>query len=163
MRNPFKAQPSIPFLFFISGISGLIYETVWFRMLIRVFGTTLEATSTVLAVFMGGLALGAVLAGKKADGLKNPLKIYAGLELLVALFALAATFILAGLPEFIAPLLPEGGTAGAAAAVPLIRLLVSGAVLLIPTVLMGATLPLLVSPNSPRRARSKSPAASPCR
>ena len=73
MRNPFKIQPSIPFLFFISGISGLIYETVWFRMLIRVFGTTLEATSTVLAVFMGGLALGAVLAGKKADGLKNPI------------------------------------------------------------------------------------------
>lgn len=143
MRNPFKTQPSIPFLFFISGISGLIYETVWFRMLIRVFGTTLEATSTVLAVFMGGLALGAVLAGKKADGLKNPLKVYAGLELLVALFALAATFIMAGLPELIAPLLPEGGTA--AGAVPLIRLLVSGAVLLVPTVLMGATLPLLVS------------------
>ncbi len=145
MRNPFKTQPSIPLLFFISGISGLIYETVWFRMLIRVFGTTLEATSTVLAVFMGGLALGAVLAGKKADGLKNPLKIYAGLELLVAFSALAATFIMAGLPELIAPLLPEGGTAGAAAAVPLIRLLVSGAVLLIPTLLMGATLPLLVS------------------
>jgi len=145
MRNPFKAQPNIPFLFFLSGISGLIYETVWFRMLIRVFGTTLEATSTVLAVFMGGLALGAILAGKKADGLKNPLKIYAGLELLVAFSALAATFLMAGLPALIAPLLPAGGTAGAAAAVPLIRLLVSGAVLLIPTVLMGATLPLLVS------------------
>lgn len=145
MRNPFKTQPNIPFLFFISGISGLIYETVWFRMLIRVFGTTLEATSTVLAVFMGGLALGAVLAGRKADGLKNPLKVYAGLELLVAFTALAATLVMAGLPELIAPLLPEGGVTGAAAAVPLIRLLVSGAVLLIPTVLMGATLPLLVS------------------
>lgn len=145
MRNPFKAHPNIPLLFFISGISGLIYETVWFRMLIRVFGTTLEATSTVLAVFMGGLALGAVLAGKKADGLKNPLKFYAGLELLVALTALAATLIMAGLPALIAPMLPEGGSAGAAAAVPLLRLLVSGAVLLVPTVLMGATLPLLVS------------------
>lgn len=145
MKNIFRRAPNIPLLFFLSGISGLVYETVWFRMLIRVFGTTLEATSTVLAVFMGGLALGAVLAGKKADGLKNPLKIYAGLELLVAAAALAATFLLAGLPGFIAPLLPEGGAPGSAAAVTAIRLLVSAAALLIPTALMGATLPLLVS------------------
>ena len=145
MKNIFKNNPNIPLLFFISGISGLVYETVWFRMLIRVFGTTLEATSTVLAVFMGGLALGAVLAGKKADGLKNPLKVYAGLELLIALSALAATLLIAGLPELIAPLLPEGGAPGAALAVTGIRLLVSAAALVIPTALMGATLPLLAS------------------
>jgi len=145
VKNIFKSSPNIPLLFFFSGISGLVYETVWFRMLIRVFGTTLEATSTVLAVFMGGLALGAILAGRKADGLKNPLKIYAVLETLVALSALAATLLMAGLPELIAPLLPEGGAPGAAAAVPAIRLLVSAAVLLIPTALMGATLPLLAS------------------
>jgi len=145
MKNIFKNEPNIPLLFFISGLSGLAYETVWFRMLIRVFGTTLEATSTVLAVFMGGLALGAVLAGRKADGLKNPLKIYAVLELLVALSALGATLLMAGLPELIAPLLPEGGAPGAAAAVTAIRLLVSAAVLLVPTALMGATLPLLAS------------------
>ncbi|OGR67640.1 MAG: hypothetical protein A2081_00835 [Elusimicrobia bacterium GWC2_61_19] len=142
MKNPFKNHPNVPLLFFISGISGLIYETVWFRMLIRVFGTTLEATSTVLAVFMGGLALGAVLAGKKADGLRNPLKVYAVLELLVALTALAATLVMAGLPEFIAALLPEGA---AGASVTALRLAVSSAVLLVPTVLMGATLPLLAS------------------
>lgn len=143
MKNFLKNHPNVPLLFFISGISGLVYETVWFRMLIRVFGTTLEATSTVLAVFMGGLALGAVLAGKKADGLRNPLKVYAVLELLVALTALAATLIMAGLPELIAPLLPEGGASGAA--VTAVRLLVSAAVLFVPTVLMGATLPLLAS------------------
>jgi len=89
MKNFLKKHPNVPLLFFLSGISGLVYETVWFRMLIRVFGTTLEATSTVLAVFMGGLALGAVLAGKKADKLANPLKVYAVLEVLVALTALA--------------------------------------------------------------------------
>lgn len=145
MKNIFKGSPNIPLLFFISGISGLVYQTVWFRMLIRVFGTTLEATSTVLAVFMGGLALGAVLAGKKADGLKNPLKIYAWLEVLIALSALAATLLMAGLPELIAPLLPEVGAPGAAAATTVIRLLVSAAALLVPTALMGATLPLLLS------------------
>lgn len=154
MRNPFKSGPNIPLLFFISGISGLIYETVWFRMLIRVFGTTLEATSTVLAVFMGGLALGAVLAGKRSDALKNPLKVYAGLELLIALSALAATLLMAGLPEFIAPLLPEGGTPGSAAATTLIRLLVSAGALLVPTALMGATLPLLASSLSSGAADS---------
>ncbi|OGR43699.1 MAG: hypothetical protein A2X35_08545 [Elusimicrobia bacterium GWA2_61_42] len=140
MKNFLKKHPNVPLLFFLSGISGLVYETVWFRMLIRVFGTTLEATSTVLAVFMGGLALGAVLAGKKADKLANPLKVYAVLEVLVALTALAATLLMAGLPELIAPLLAEGG-----AAVTAVRLLVSAAVLLVPTVLMGATLPLLAS------------------
>ncbi len=145
MKYFFKTHPNVPFLFFLSGISGLAYETIWFRMLIRVFGTTLAATSTVLAVFMGGLAIGAVLAGKKADELKNPLKFYAVLELLVAFSALAATFIMAGLPEFIAPLLPEGGTPGAEAAITLIRLLVSSSVLLLPTILMGATLPVLAS------------------
>ena len=145
MKNIFKSSLSVPLLFFISGISGLVYETVWFRMLIRVFGTSLEATSTVLAVFMGGLALGAVLAGKKADGLKNPLKIYAVLELLIALSALTATRLMAGLPEFIALILPDGGAPGAAVVVPIIRLLSSAAVLIIPTALMGATLPLLVS------------------
>lgn len=145
MRNLLKARPNIPLLFFISGVSGLIYETVWFRMLIRVFGGTLEATSTVLAVFMGGLALGAVLAGRRADGLKNPLKIYAWLEFLVAASALGATALMAGLPGLIAPLLPEGGSAGAAAATALLRVAVSAAVLLVPTALMGATLPLLSS------------------
>lgn len=140
MKNPFRSQPGIPLLFFLSGVSGLVYQAVWFRMLIRVFGSTLEATSTVLAVFMGGLALGAVLAGRRADGLRNPLKVYAILELLVAASAVAATMLMAGLPEFIAPLLPQS-SAGTALA----RLLACAAVLLPPTVLMGATLPLLAS------------------
>lgn len=77
MKELFKKTINVPGLFFLSGISGLIYETVWFRMLIRVFGTTFEATSAVLAVFMGGLALGAWLAGKRTDDLKNILKTYA--------------------------------------------------------------------------------------
>ncbi|HCC47463.1 MAG TPA: hypothetical protein DEQ38_05015 [Elusimicrobia bacterium] len=154
IKNFLNSRPNIPLLFFLSGVSGLIYETVWFRMLIRVFGTTLEATSTVLAVFMGGLALGAVIAGKKADGAKNPLKAYAALELLIALSALSATLAMAGLPEFIAPLLPEGGTAGAEAGTALLRVLVSAGVLAIPTALMGATLPLLVSALSTGTADS---------
>ena len=134
---------NIPFLFFLSGISGLIYETVWFRMLIRVFGTTLEATSTILAVFMGGLALGAWLAGKKADSIKNPLKTYAWIELFVGVLAIAATSAMTGLPALIAGLLPDGAGISAEAARELTRICVTAAALLPPTILMGATLPLL--------------------
>lgn len=134
---------NIPFLFFLSGISGLIYETVWFRMLIRVFGTTMEATSTALAVFMGGLALGAWLAGLISDKIKNPLKCYAWIELSVGLLAAAATVLMTGLPEFMAGLLPSGAGFGAALGRGLLRLAAAGVVLLPPTILMGATLPLL--------------------
>ncbi len=143
MKDFFEKNINIPFLFFLSGISGLAYETVWFRMLIRVFGTTLEATSTVLAVFMGGLALGAWLAGRKADSVKNALRAYAWIELLVGVLAIAATSLMAGLPGLISGFLPDGGGLAAAAVRGLIRVSVTAAVLLPPTILMGATLPLL--------------------
>ncbi len=143
MKDLFKKNINIPFLFFLSGISGLVYETVWFRMLVRVFGTTLEATSTVLAVFMGGLALGAWLAGRRSDSVKNALKTYAWIELSVGVLAIASTFVMTGLPGLIAGLLPDGGRIAADITRGLIRMGVASAALLPPTILMGATLPLL--------------------
>ncbi|KAF0124303.1 MAG: putative spermidine synthase with an N-terminal membrane domain [Elusimicrobia bacterium] len=152
MGKFFSAVPDLRLLFFLSGISGLVFQTVWFRMLIRVFGGTMEAAGTVLAVFMGGLAIGAILAGRRADTIKEPLKAYALLELLIALSGAAATLLLAALPYLIGNWLPpaflEGGWA------PLTRILVSAAVLLPPTVLMGATLPLLVKAAAPSAAAS---------
>ena len=59
--SPFKIN--LPHLFFWSGVSGLIYQVVWLRMLIRVSGVTLEAVSIILAVFMAGLAIGSIAAG----------------------------------------------------------------------------------------------------
>ncbi|OGS52288.1 MAG: hypothetical protein A3J79_03280 [Elusimicrobia bacterium RIFOXYB2_FULL_62_6] len=145
---------NIPFLFFLSGVSGLIYETVWFRMLIRVFGTTIEATSTALAVFMGGLALGAWLAGRKSDAVRNPLRCYAWIELSVGCLAAGATILMINLPELMAGLLPAGAGAGAALGRGALRVAIAGAVLLPPTVLMGATLPLLTGylARGPREA-----------
>jgi spermidine synthase len=52
------------FIFFLSGISGLIYETVWLRVLSRVLGSTVEATSITISAFMLGLSLGSLLIGK---------------------------------------------------------------------------------------------------
>ncbi|MBI2265813.1 MAG: hypothetical protein HYU64_11650 [Armatimonadetes bacterium] len=53
--------------FFLSGLTGLVYQILWTRMLGLVFGHTVFAVGTVLAAFMGGLALGSFLAGKWAD------------------------------------------------------------------------------------------------
>ena len=61
--------PALLAVFFLSGISGLIYQVVWVRMLSLTFGVTSYAIATVLCGFMAGLALGAILAGRFADRL----------------------------------------------------------------------------------------------
>jgi len=83
-------------LFFLSGISGLVYQIVWTRMLVLVFGNTLLATSTVLSAFMGGLAAGSYVAGRYIDSRPRPLvKLYAWLEAGIGLFALVFPLLLA--------------------------------------------------------------------
>src|SRR5437879_10681700 len=80
--------------FFLSGASGLVFELVWTRQLGLVFGSTTLAISTVLSVFMGGLALGSVLAGRFADRLKHPLRAYAIAEAGGGLYGLRVPKIL---------------------------------------------------------------------
>ena len=67
-------------LFFLSGVSALIYELVWQRLLNLVFGVSTLSVSAVLAAFMGGLALGGLLFGRLADRTGRPLRTYAWLE-----------------------------------------------------------------------------------
>ncbi len=77
----------LPILVFISGMAGLIYEVLWMRMLIRVFGITLHATSTIISVYMGGVS-GVLFAGFVAIGTwgeYSTLAIAAGLDLMVGL------------------------------------------------------------------------------
>jgi spermidine synthase len=75
-------------LFFVSGISGLIYEVAWTRLLTLVFGDTVLAVSTVLASFMAGLALGSFWGGRRIDQQAQVLTIYAALEAGIGLTAL---------------------------------------------------------------------------
>src|SRR5437660_4274390 len=75
-------------LFFLSGASALVYELVWQRLLHLVFGVSTLATSAVLAAFMGGLALGGLLFGRRADRTDRPLRLYAVLEAGIAVSAL---------------------------------------------------------------------------
>jgi spermidine synthase len=128
-------------LFFCSGLSGLIYEVIWTRVLLTVFGATLYAVATVLAAFMGGLALGSLAGGRIADRVSRPLRLYGVLEVLVAVTALAVPFAL----DLLDPVYRWIYSAGDASflQLSLIRFCLSFAVLLIPTTCMGATLPLL--------------------
>ena len=83
MTKPFKI---ISLCFILSGATGLIYEVLWARMLGLVFGATTLAVSTVLAAFMGGLALGSALAGKISARIHKPLSTYGWMELGVAVY-----------------------------------------------------------------------------
>lgn len=133
--------PILLVLFFCSGISGLTYEVVWLRVLGQVFGVTVWAASTVLASFMAGLAIGGYLAGRFAGRLRRPLLWYGVAELLVGLTAVATPAAFALLQQFyvwLYPALPASMLALTA-----VRFLLSFSLLVVPTTLMGATLPLV--------------------
>ena len=86
-----KPRPwQIALLLVGSGMSALIYQTVWLRQFRLIFGASTLASAAVLAIFMGGLGLGSVLFGRRVDRLHRPLGFYARLELLVALSAAAS-------------------------------------------------------------------------
>jgi spermidine synthase len=129
-------------IFFLSGISGLMYQVLWLRLLAVVFGVTAYAASTVLASFMGGLAIGSIVAGRLADRVRQPLKWFGLVELAIGASALLTPWLLQaaqGLYAGIATTVPDN-----MAALTMARLACSAAVLLVPTGLMGATLPLVV-------------------
>jgi spermidine synthase len=127
--------------FFLSGASGLILELLWTRMLTLVFGSTALAVSTVLATYMGGLGLGSYLAGKVADRIKNSVRAYALAEAAIGLYALAVPWLIhfyPGLNHWLWATFGDHYTL-----LSLLRFVASAALLIVPTTLMGATLPLL--------------------
>ena len=129
-------------LLFGSGACALIYQVAWLRMLRLVFGGTTAASAAVLAIFMGGLGFGALALGRRADRTDRPLRLYATLELGVAVAA-AASPLLVMLVRAVYIALGGVQTLGMPAATGL-RLALSALVLGIPTFLMGGTLPAAV-------------------
>lgn len=129
-------------LFFLSGTCGLVYQIVWIRMLLPVFGASVPAVTTVLTAFMAGLALGAARFGRLSDRHRSGLLVYAWLELGIALSAACLPIALAGLDPLHTWLYRHLG--GSPLAFTASRFLLSAALLLIPTTLMGGTLPALV-------------------
>jgi spermidine synthase len=142
--------PPLLLLFFLSGVSALIYQVLWMRLLALVFGVTIHAASTVLAAFMTGLALGSMAAGRLADRVRRPLVAFAVAEAGVALAALATPFALSGVEAVYVRL--YGALEGWPLVVGLVRFSLSFAVLVVPTTLMGATLPLVVKSALARRS-----------
>ncbi|MEO6462386.1 MAG: fused MFS/spermidine synthase, partial [Candidatus Eisenbacteria bacterium] len=129
--------------FFVSGASSLMLEVVWSKALGHVIGNTLQAITTVVASYMGGLALGAAWAGRSGLGQKRPVLAYGVLEMGIGLFGIASPYLIRALD---APLGAAYAAFGAASpAYAGIRFLVTFGLLLVPTTMMGATLPILVS------------------
>jgi spermidine synthase len=126
-----------------SGAAGLTYQVLWLRQLSLVFGVTVYAASTVLAGFMAGLALGSLVAGRIAGRARRPLRWFATAEVGIALTALSSLPVLVRLPSWYAAW--HGAIGEDFGALTVTRFLVALAVLIVPTSIMGATLPLLAA------------------
>jgi spermidine synthase len=130
-------------IFFFSGFSSLIYEVVWMRRLSLFFGSDIYSAALTVGTFMGGLTLGSILAARFVERAKKPLAWYGLLEIAIGLYALGFPLFLGMFSDQYrhiyqsffetAPWLYNG-----------FRVLVAAATLLIPTTMMGATLPLIV-------------------
>jgi len=128
-------------LFFASGASGLIYEIVWMRLLSLTMSVTVYAVTTVLCAFMAGLALGAAIAGRVAHRVRRPLLAYGVVEIVLAGVALVTPTLLFHLGPIYAEIHAAFGGGGPGFAIA--RFLLAFGVLLVPSTLMGTTLPLL--------------------
>ncbi len=129
-------------IFFLSGAAALIFETLWFRQTGLTFGNGVWATSLVLAGFMAGLALGNAVIARIGHRVREPVRLYAQLELAIAVTGVALVFLLPALTPaltpILRPLLDQPWLANP------LRLFFAFLLMLIPASAMGATLPLLV-------------------
>ena len=126
-------------LLFGSGACALVYQVAWFREFRLIFGASTTATGAVLALFAGGLGIGGLVLGPRADRHPNPMRLYAMLELGVAASA-AVTPVLLWLVRWVYIAVGGTPTLGLIAGT-LARLLLAALVLGVPTFLMGGTLP----------------------
>jgi spermidine synthase len=139
-------------LFFISGATGLVFELVWSREFVTVLGGSTRAVSTVLVAFMGGLALGGLWGGKFVDRRRfDPLLTYGLIEGGIGILAPLAPLLL----PLARPLLAQAyqTLGGHSPAFEFLRLLLCVLLLLPPTILMGATQPVLINATQTSRAR----------
>lgn len=128
--------------FFASGVSGLVYQVIWVRELVLVFGATTFAVSTVLTAFMGGLALGSYYFGRRSETVARPLRLYGLLEIGIGVYGLMVPLIFAGLPMVYHSFWRQQLSFFALS---IVRFFFAALVLIVPTALMGATLPVLSS------------------
>ncbi len=140
--TPIATDPKrfLPLLVFVSGATGLIYQSLWLRSFGVVFGNTTDALALVLAIFMGGLGLGSWLAARRPAS--APLRSYGLVEIGIGASALVALPLLRAFPAAYAVMAGRAGIEGPLEV--LGRGLCAALILLPTTVLLGATVPLLV-------------------
>lgn len=117
--------------YFVSGMPALIYQVIWQRTLTLYFGVDIYSVSITVATFMFGLGVGSLLGGRLADRTHRPGAIYAVVELLIALFGMASIWLFSTVGSVFA-----GSPIG-------VVLVVDFLLLLVPTTLMGMTMPLM--------------------
>ena len=147
----FLLLPALAVLFFGSGVSALIYQVLWTRVLGWVFGVTVYAASAVWASFMAGLAIGSLAGGRIGDRTRHPLRWFAAAELLIGVTALSTPALLGWMQRAYVsayPSLPHS-----LPALTVVRLGIAFTLLIVPTALMGATLPLVVKSSEARDHR----------
>ena len=129
-----------------SGFAGLVYEAAWARYLKQVLGHEAYAQALVIGIFLGGLAIGAALAGRRVRSWQSPLVIYAAIEAVLALLAVQFHDIFVFAREVL-----ESGALGSGE---LVRWLLATALILPQSILLGATFPLLTAALARSHARS---------
>jgi spermidine synthase len=136
--TPRRYLPALLLLFVGSGCAALIYEVVWFQLLQLVIGSSAVSMGVLLGTFMGGMCLGSYLLPRFIGRREHPLRVYAYLELGIAVCGLVILF---GMPLLNSVYVTVSGGAGIAGII--MRGIVAAICLLPPTILMGATLPAI--------------------
>ncbi len=134
-NGPSSSPAIFAFLFFLSGIAALVYQVTWQRALFSCFGVNIESATLVVTIFMFGLGVGSILGGlasRRADP-RALVKGFLLCEWIIGAFGLISV-----------PLIREVGSLTVSSSLPVTALVIFG-LLSIPTLLMGATLPLLVA------------------
>jgi spermidine synthase len=129
--------PGLSLLFLGSGCAALIYEIVWFQSLQLVIGSTAVSLGVLLASFMGGMCLGSIVVPRWLPAARHPLRLWALLELGVGILGVIVFFAVPWLGRAYAAVVPAGPFGL------ILRGALSSACLLPPTMLMGATLPVM--------------------
>src|SRR5437867_2938569 len=136
-----SAARAYSLLFLLSGATGLVYELLWVRLLYQAFGSTVQSVTTVVAAYMGGLGLGAWLLGRWADRHARPAALYGGLEIAIGVFGLVSPLVLSLAHRVYVAAAGAWQLSGAASVA--LRFGLAALALLVPTTLMGGTLPVL--------------------
>lgn len=136
-------------ILFLSGISALVFETLWLRLSGLAFGNSVWSAALILSSFMAGLALGNALASALKIQRIPPLKLYALLEIGIALFGCTIVFGIPLLGEWLRPIFQM--LWGHEALMNVLRFALSFLILLVPTTAMGLTLPILLNDAALKR------------